>query len=225
MDNGLKAWEANAEFWDNEMGDESNFFHCDIVRPSVEKLLKINENDLVLDIACGNGNFSQRMADSGARVVAMDYSPIMIALAKERRKKVLDKVSFNVCDATDYDAVMGLKQPKPFTKAVANMAIMDISDIKPLFKAVYNMLEIGGCFVFATHHPCFEYPNEDYFTTCLHKGVAIEGQPELQNYYHRSISTILTTAFEIGFVMNGFYEMPFAGDKTPVIMTVSLTKI
>ncbi len=73
-DNGLNAWETNAEFWDDQMGDESNYFHCNIVRPNVEKLLEINEDDFVLDIACGNGNFSQRMAKQGAKVVAFDYN-------------------------------------------------------------------------------------------------------------------------------------------------------
>ncbi len=38
-DNGLHAWEADAVFWDEQMGDESNFSHCDIVRPNVENCL------------------------------------------------------------------------------------------------------------------------------------------------------------------------------------------
>lgn len=69
-DKGLFAWEANAEYWDTYMGDESNFFHCDIVRPHTEELLAIQADDFVLDIACGNGNFSSRMAKQGAQVVA-----------------------------------------------------------------------------------------------------------------------------------------------------------
>ncbi len=224
QDNGLHAWEENAKFWDDAMGDESNFFHRDIVRPNVEKLLEINEEDLVLDIACGNGNFSQRMAMQGARVVAFDYSSKMISLAKKRRADVLDRVSFFVCDATDTAQLLALRQNKPFTKAVANMAIMDISAIKPLMNAVYDMLADDGIFVFATHHPCFTYENEDYFTSCINKGIAIEGQPVLQNYYHRSISDILSVAFDARFCLDGFYEVPFEGEKTPIIMTVRLRK-
>ncbi len=224
-DNGLTAWEENAEFWDEQMGDESNYFHRDIVRPNVEKLLKIDENDYVLDIACGNGNFSKRMAEQGATVVAFDYSKKMIELAIKRRSDVLDKVNFNVCDATNYNDLLKLKSEKLFTKAVANMAIMDISEISPLFKAVYDMLDENGIFVFATHHPCFTYENEDYFTSCINKGVAIDGQPVLQNYYHRSISDIFNLAFQTGFVLNGFYETPFEGETVPIIMTVRLRKI
>ncbi len=223
-DNGLSAWEKNAEFWDNYMGDESNYFHRDLVRPDVAKLLNIGPDDLVLDIACGNGNYSQYMARQGARIIAFDYSPKMIELALKRRADVLDKVSFNICDASNYDDLLKLKQSKPFTKAVANMAIMDIVDILPLFKAVYKMLAPNGVFVFASHHPCFTYENEDYFSNCINQGVAIEGQPVLQNYYHRTLSDILNLAFNQGFYLDRLYEIPFAGQKTPIIITVRLCK-
>ncbi len=224
MENGLEAWEENAEFWDEQMGDESNYFHRDIVRPKVEEFLEINSNDFVLDIACGNGNFSERMAENGASVIAFDYSSKMVELAIKRRKKVLDKVNFSVCDATNYSEMIKLKQDRLFTKAVSNMAIMDISEITPLFKAVYEMLEDGGIFVFAMHHPCFTYENDDYFTACINKGVAIEGQPALQNYYHRSLTDVFNTAFAAGFVIDKFYEIPFSGQKVPIIMTVRLRK-
>ncbi len=195
------------------------------MRPSVEKLLNVSKDDYVLDIACGNGNFSERMAEKGAKVVAFDYSHKMIELATKRRKNVLDKVTFKVCDATNYDELMSLKGDKLFTKAVSNMAIMDMSGISSPFKAVYDILEDDGIFVFATHHPCFTYEHGDYFTSQINKGVAIEGQPALQNYYHRSISDIFNLAFSTGFCVDGFYEIPFPNEKTPIIMIVRLRKI
>ena len=223
--NGLSAWEENAAFWDNKMGDESNDFHRNLVRPHTEELLDVKSGDLVLDIACGNGNFSKRLAENGARVVAFDYSAKMIELARKRRHDVLDRVDFRVCDATNYDELLKLKQDKPFDKAVSNMAIMDISNIEPLFQAVAVMLRKGGAFVFATHHPCFTYPDDpsgDYFTSCVGKGEAISGQPVLQNYYHRSLQEIFRVAFQVGFVMDGFYEVPFPGQTIPIIMVVRL---
>jgi 2-polyprenyl-3-methyl-5-hydroxy-6-metoxy-1,4-benzoquinol methylase len=66
-------WNTNADFWDNKMGDPSNFFHCNIVRPDTGKFLNVISGDLVLDIACGNGNFSKRLVENGDRVVAFDY--------------------------------------------------------------------------------------------------------------------------------------------------------
>lgn len=74
-ENSLQAWEANAEFWDNYMGDNSNDFHRQVVRPKVDELLDIQANDYILDIACGNGNYSAYLAAHGIDVVAFDYSP------------------------------------------------------------------------------------------------------------------------------------------------------
>ena len=94
MDNGLSAWEANAQFWDEKMGDNSNSFHRNLVRPYTEELLEVIDGDLVLDIACGNGNYSKRLAGLGARVVAFDYSAKMIELANPGEKTCWTKLFF-----------------------------------------------------------------------------------------------------------------------------------
>ena len=136
-----KIWEKNAQFWDNAMGDESNEFHREVVRPKVTELLSPNPADYILDIACGNGNYSSYLAQRGASVVAFDYSKKMIELAKRRRSQYAKQIEFCVADATNRESLLGLKRNRAFTKAVSNMAIMDITDIEPLFMAVYELLE------------------------------------------------------------------------------------
>ncbi|MEA4863641.1 MAG: class I SAM-dependent methyltransferase [Victivallaceae bacterium] len=220
----LEIWEANADFWDGYMGDESNFFHRGLVRPATESLLAAGPGDFVLDIACGNGNFSQCMARDGARVVAFDFSPRMIELARKRRADVLDMVEFLVCDATDRRQLMALRRETPFTKAVSNMALMDISDIWPLFGAVYELLAPDGIFVFSTHHPCFTHPEKIYLAECVHKGEALHGQPVLQNYYHRPLQAILGAAFAAGFVMDRFTEVADEGIDLPILIVTRLRK-
>lgn len=220
-----KRWNTNADYWDNHMGEHSNYFHCNIVRPDTEAFLAIEEGDFVLDVACGNGNFSKRMAQHGAKVVAFDYSENLIAHAKKRCKDYLDQISFHVCDATNFDQLMMLGQQGPFDKAVSNMAIMDISDVKPLLKAVYAMLKHKGSFVFSTHHPCFIKPQGQYVTPCAHEGVGIHGQPVLQYYYHRSIQDLFQICFEAGFLIENFCEKTDDDKEMPVIIIVKLIKI
>ncbi|MFI3293237.1 MAG: class I SAM-dependent methyltransferase [Rikenellaceae bacterium] len=214
------AWEANAEFWDNYMGDESNFFHCDLLRPVTDKLLDAREGELILDIACGNGNYSAYLAERGVRVVAFDYSPRMVELAKRRRSVAYPTIEFHTCDATKSDEIISVVDGRGFDKAVANMALMDISDIEPLFRVLSNALKPQGSFVFSMHHPCFTAPNEDYLISQVHKGIAVEGQPMLQNYYHNPFSYIFNVAFKNGFVVDGFEEIPFEGESEPIIMVV-----
>ena len=58
-------WDQNATFWDEYIG-EGNHFHNQLIRPTVERLLAIKPGEVVLDVACGNGNFSRRLATLGA---------------------------------------------------------------------------------------------------------------------------------------------------------------
>lgn len=54
------------------MKADGNRFYREIIRPKTEELLSVAEGHTILDIGCGNGMFSRRLADLGARVVAVD---------------------------------------------------------------------------------------------------------------------------------------------------------
>jgi ubiquinone/menaquinone biosynthesis C-methylase UbiE len=157
-------------------------------------------------------------------LLPLTISEKMIEHAIKRCTNHLDRISFNICDATDYNQLLRLKQNRPFDKAVANMAIMDISNIEPLLKAVYEMLKHNGIFVFSTHHPCFVRPQDKYITPCVYEGVAINGQPVLQYYYHRSLNDLLKVCFDAGFLLNGFCEKVDDDKEMPVIVIVKLLK-
>ena len=218
-------WNQNAEFWDCAMGDESNDFHREVVRPKVTELLNPDPTDYILDIACGNGNYSAYLAEKAVSVLAFDYSEKMVELAKKRQKRYADHIEFCVADATNETSLMALKRNKPFTKAVSNMAVMDITDIKPLFTSVYKLLEDNGVFVFATQHPCFVTLTEKYMTPHSYYDIAIEGQPQKQCYYHRSLQDIFNPCFDTGFVIDGFYEECYFNKEIPDIIIVRAIKI
>ncbi len=78
--NARRAWNTNAEFWDQRMVEGNDFFNV-LVWPAVEKLLRPSEGDRLLDVACGNGVTSRRLANAKARVTAFDFLQPMIDLA------------------------------------------------------------------------------------------------------------------------------------------------
>ena len=220
----LKAWEANAAFWDAQMGEDANAFHKEVIRPKVSELLEIQPHDLVLDIACGNGQFAAYLASKGAEVVAFDYSPNMIALARKRQKNNQGQISFHVIDATDRQALCTLKRPRAYDKAVCNMAVMDMPEIATLFQGVHALLAENGCFVFSTQHPCFVTLTDRYMTPHSYTGEAIAGQPVLQCYYHRPLQQILQTCFQSGFVIDGFFETCYGAKEKPDVIIVRARK-
>lgn len=56
-----RAWDANARFWDERMAGGNDFFEL-LVWPAVEELLEPQLDQFLLDIACGNGVTSHRLA-------------------------------------------------------------------------------------------------------------------------------------------------------------------
>ncbi len=68
-----RAWEANAEFWDAHMGNEGNDFANLLCWPVVRFLLDPQPGQRILDIACGNGLFSRRLAALGTAAIAFDF--------------------------------------------------------------------------------------------------------------------------------------------------------
>src|SRR5712692_6522799 len=74
-----EAWNQNAAFWDEKMG-EGNLFQRLLVGPTSERLLDLKPGELVLEIACGNGVFARRMAQLGVRVIATDFSEQLLVL-------------------------------------------------------------------------------------------------------------------------------------------------
>jgi SAM-dependent methyltransferase len=212
------------------MGAESNDFHRLLVAPAAQRLLNIQPGEAVLDIACGNGNFSRRLAQLGAQVVATDVSSTMIARAQARTTEHADLIAYQVVDATDKMQLLELGESR-FDAAVANMALMDIPTLEPLLEALTHMLKPSGRFVFAVGHPCFQAPNtarmveeidregeiftryavkvSQYITPAAHKGLAIIGQPEPQYYFHRPLSLLFRSCFRFGFVLDGLEEPAF----------------
>ena len=144
------AWDTNASFWDERMG-EGNEFQRKLIGPAQEELLELDKGQLVLEAACGNGQFARRMAELGADVVAFDFSAPMIEVAKARTRDDLT-VDYHVIDAVDSDALRGFGD-KAFDAAVCTMAFMDMSDIAPFISALPALLKSGGRFVFSVMHP------------------------------------------------------------------------
>ncbi|WP_242170552.1 class I SAM-dependent methyltransferase [Priestia koreensis] len=227
-------WEQNAEHWDNYMGEASNRFHQELICPYTEKLLGVKPGQTVLDIGCGNGNFSRRLAALGARVAAFDYSAKMIERAKGRSEADLNEIDYRVIDATNDDELSSLGT-EAYDHAVANMALMDIADITPLAYALHTLLKANGTFVFSVAHPCFQSPGlkkihetEDvdgqiitknsiqlstYLTPQPYQAIGIKGQTIPHYMFHRSLSYYMNIFFEAGFMLDGMEEPSFKKEK------------
>lgn len=223
-----EQWDAKAEFWDVLHGYEGNQFHQLLVGPSAEKLLGVKAGESIVDVACGNGQFSRRLAELGAQVTATDFSAALIERAKARTNS--DKVNYKVVDATDEAQLLALGIGQ-FDSAVCNMALQDIADIAPLFRAVRRLVKQGGRFVFTLTHPAFNLAQtvfveeraevngeiiytrvlkqSHYLTERTEEGAGAPNEPNPHLYFHRPMNVLLNAAFEAGWMADGIEEPAF----------------
>jgi 2-polyprenyl-3-methyl-5-hydroxy-6-metoxy-1,4-benzoquinol methylase len=224
------VWDANAEFWDRRMGD-GNAWQRLLVAPSLERLLELERDERVLDLACGSGHVARWLAGLGAKVVAADFSTKFLERARERIRGLENRIELVELDATSADALKSESARGRFHAVVCNMALMDMAEIEPLAKTLDALLEPSGRFVISILHPSFHSPGvrlgleEEvrdgvvtleryvkvgrYATPAVFRGMGLEGQPASQFYFHRPLGKLLAPFFREGFVLDALDEPTF----------------
>lgn len=196
--------------------------------PSLVSLLSPQPGQHILDIACGNGLTSRRLAALGAQVTAFDFSANLIEKAKSRENPS-SLIEYRVIDATDERQLFSLGEDS-FNSALSNMALFDMADIETLFRTLPNLLKPDGTFVFSLTHPAFnnassmhmmeEFDDGEiktiysvktsrYMTHYHARGLALLSQPQPQMYFERPLQYYLNLGFQNGFVLDGFEERAF----------------
>jgi 2-polyprenyl-3-methyl-5-hydroxy-6-metoxy-1,4-benzoquinol methylase len=139
------VWNHNAAFWDERMGEGNDFVEV-LVWPATMRLLAVQPQERVLDVACGNGLSSRRLAALGARVVACDFATEMIAHARQRTVERAEKIAYHIVDATNEDALLALGEGS-FDAALCQMALFDMAEIRPLMRCPHYLLRPadGSC--------------------------------------------------------------------------------
>jgi len=119
----------------------------------------------ILDVACGTGNVTERLAARGYEVVGVDIAPAMIDIAREKRTGV----EYHVQDMAD------LKLARKFDLAISLFDslnyITDTDRLRQGMRRVAEHLNDGGLFIFdvntiyALSHHFFDQANlaSDHF--------------------------------------------------------------
>lgn len=237
-DNPAAIWERIAPWWDQAIG-EGNEFQRELIMPATDRLLGITEGQSslagrrILDVCCGNGNYSRMLGRRGANVVACDVSESFLAAARQRTSAADGAIAYHRIDATDESALRSLGESS-FNAIVCSMAMMDLPSIDPLLRAGRALLRAEGRFVFSVCHPCFNSNFSVLTAELINEGAGcrqefgvritryrepnadlcsgIINQPEPHWMYHRSLSDLLGSAFSAGFVMDALEEPAFSGE-------------
>lgn len=185
---GYRTWSAT---YDNP--DNGAFV---IDEPIVERILGELPAGVALDAACGTGRYSAILARLGHRVIGVDSSPDMLALARER----LPGTEFKLGDlhrlpVDEVDLI------------VCGLALTHNPDLGPIFAEFARVLRPGGHLVVVDLHP-------DAILRGSIPGVrGPDGEPGRLVTYRHSLGDYLRASLEAGLVLRRCEE-PKVATKT-----------
>jgi SAM-dependent methyltransferase len=154
--------------------------------PSLLHAVGAKSNVKALDLCCGQGNVSEALAGCGCEVVGVDFSPAMLAFARER----VPGATFMEADAQDLPFGDGA-----FDVVVSNLGVCHVPDQPRTLTGVRRVLRPGGRFAMTVWcgpdvSPCFEV---FYGTVKAHgsSAVTLPPGPDFHQFANRAIATRL----------------------------------
>jgi trans-aconitate methyltransferase len=122
--------------WNAELYDQKHAFVYQFGE-NVLEILDAKQGEHILDIGCGTGYLTKQLHDAGAIVKGTDYSPDMIAQAKEKHPDV----EFEIADASNFD------EGGQYDAVFSNAALHWVKNQDGMMDSVYKSLKPGGRFV------------------------------------------------------------------------------
>jgi SAM-dependent methyltransferase len=207
------TWNEHADWWiDGFTGGVDPEYEEQII-PLV--LSETRESRVILDVGCGEGQISRRLAavDPGRRVVGVDPTARQIEVAEQRG----GNVRYHTASVDSLPFGDG-----EFDTVVACLVFEHVDDLDAAVAEVARVLAAGGRFVFLLNHPLLQTPNsgwiddqildppEQYWRIgeYLNEKVSIEEvEPGVRvRFVHRPLGRYLNALAREGLVLEHMHE-------------------
>jgi trans-aconitate 2-methyltransferase len=127
---------APAQTWNAALYERSHSFVYKAAADMLE-LLAPRPNERIIDLGCGTGPLTAMIAERGARVIGLDQSAEMIALAR----KQYPNITFELADAASFTV------PEPQDAVFSNAVLHWVHPPAAAVAAIAGALRPGGRFV------------------------------------------------------------------------------
>ncbi|WGV25785.1 methyltransferase domain-containing protein [Halotia branconii] len=122
--------------WDTDLYENNHAFVWEYGQDLL-KLLNPKPGESILDLGCGTGQLTAKIAQAGAKVTGIDHAPSMI----EKARQNYPYLSFNVADARNFQVT------QPVDAVFSNAVLHWIKEADEAIASIYQALKPGGRFV------------------------------------------------------------------------------
>lgn len=147
------CWEANAETWTRHARAGYDLYRDAQNTPAFMANLPSVAGLEGLDIGCGEGANTRRIAQACARMTGIDIAPTFIRHAQEAEAAAPLGISYQLADGMDLPFAN-----ESFDFATAFMSLMDMPRQDSVLAEAERVLRPGGFLQFSILHPCFATP-------------------------------------------------------------------
>lgn len=215
------SWGGVASWYDTHLEKSGDTYHEKVVYPNLLRILGAMHGKRILDLACGQGQFSRLLESNGASVVGVDLGKELIALAEKHG----GKQSTIVYHATPSHDLYMLKDAS-FDVVVCILALQNIEKLQETLKEVSRVLVSGGRFIAVLNHPVFRNPRktkwgydeaeklqyrriDEYMSESHVKIDMTPGSASHKKFtvsFHRPLQVYMKALFKHGFLISRFEE-------------------
>ena len=131
--------------WTQAFRGPENELYADMLFDYLKREAIYMRGTRVLDVGCGDGRFSRRLAEMGLQVISIDFSPVAVERAQKRvRDSGLEK-SITVLQ----EDLTKLNMTEKFDGVFCHGVLMHIPDQEAAISNIFNVLNEGGRVVFS----------------------------------------------------------------------------
>ncbi len=150
------SWE-NVSSWYDEYLQGDDTFQTKVILPNLVRILDLKTSERVLDLACGQGFFSNIFADLGAMVTGVDISSSLIEKAKKQKdQKNSRPIAYHISESHK----LGMISDKTQDTIVVVLAFENIKNINETLVECSRVLKQNGRMVIVFMHPAFRIPKD-----------------------------------------------------------------
>jgi trans-aconitate methyltransferase len=123
-------------YWDTDLYEDKHAFVWQYGEDLL-KLLNPKGGESILDLGCGTGQLTEKIAQAGAEVMGVDHAPTMIEKAREN----YPHLRFDIADASNFQV------DKPLDAVFSNAVLHWVKQADSAIASIHQSLKPGGRFV------------------------------------------------------------------------------